>query len=414
MADGGTANVGFFDQRLAIQWVNKFIHLFGGDPNQITLLGESAGASSIMHHLTASGGKNASFKPQFQRAVLQSPAFLPQGNNKRENHNYEKFLEAVGVKDLDELRKADSSKILNANAAMIFNSTYGQFTFGPGLDGSFVNKPPALNLKNGDIWPGIEVIVANNGDEGIVFTPPNIQSLQTMKRFISESFPLISERNVDEIVELYPFTNTTPAFPFRDWVTRLNHALTDLAVDCNTYLLVQAYGNTSSYKYYFDVLPGLHGQDIPFTFFQLPPPKASLSNIGKPNDKNFNLAQGMQWYIANFAMYGNPNGNVTAQTLDGEGEGSQPLYPHFPPYQSGGIDNNVVDLYQPFIWEGVIFLLKDPVDADKCAFWGSAPYYSKKEGDEKRKYALAALDGQTLTKAHGEEQVGLKVKADLK
>ena len=40
---GGVSNAGLYDQRLAIEWVAKYIHLFGGDPSQITIIGESAG-----------------------------------------------------------------------------------------------------------------------------------------------------------------------------------------------------------------------------------------------------------------------------------------------------------------------------------------------------------------------------------
>jgi carboxylesterase type B len=76
------------DDEAAMHWIVKYAPLFGGDPNKyilhptlwkltvsITVMGESAGASSIMHHLTANGG-NVTLP--FQKAVIQSPAFFPQ------------------------------------------------------------------------------------------------------------------------------------------------------------------------------------------------------------------------------------------------------------------------------------------------------------------------------------------------
>lgn len=50
----GIANAGLLDQRFALEWVQKYIHLFGGDPDRVTIFGESAGGGSIVHQITVS------------------------------------------------------------------------------------------------------------------------------------------------------------------------------------------------------------------------------------------------------------------------------------------------------------------------------------------------------------------------
>jgi para-nitrobenzyl esterase len=63
-------NFGLLDQRLALSWVYKYISIFHGDPNRITVMGESAGAHSILAHLRA----HKEHKPVFKNAIILSSA----------------------------------------------------------------------------------------------------------------------------------------------------------------------------------------------------------------------------------------------------------------------------------------------------------------------------------------------------
>jgi carboxylesterase type B len=72
MEEGGLPNAGLWNQRAVFQWVQDYISLLGGDPKEVTAMGESAGAGSVLHHLVADGGK---MSPLFNKAILQSPAY---------------------------------------------------------------------------------------------------------------------------------------------------------------------------------------------------------------------------------------------------------------------------------------------------------------------------------------------------
>ena len=97
---------------------------------QLLVMGQSAGAASIQHHITSNGGEGE--PPPFQRAVLQSPAFFPNVDRTRMNKLYMEFLHTARARDLAHLRSMDTEELIWANAVTTYEAQYGQFGNVPG------------------------------------------------------------------------------------------------------------------------------------------------------------------------------------------------------------------------------------------------------------------------------------------
>ena len=275
----GVANAGLYDQRLALQWIQNNIHLFGGDPNKVTVMGESAGGGSIMHQIVAFGGLAG--PAPFQQAVIQSGAFQNIVSNLQEETIAQTFLTLLNVSTIEEARQLPSEALITANIIQVAKSYYSEFTFGPVVDGLFAPAIPGKLLLQGSYDHDLTLMLGHNADEGLVFTDPSIQNDTSFNAYIISAFPTISPSVATYIEKvLYP-----PNMPgilgttgYSDETGRAVLAISESTFTCNTFYLDKAFDN-QTYAYQFSVPPGLHGQDVSLSICNC--------SVHKPNPLRF-------------------------------------------------------------------------------------------------------------------------------
>ncbi|KAI1489965.1 Alpha/Beta hydrolase protein [Biscogniauxia mediterranea] len=301
--DDVTPNLGLYDQLVALEWVQQHIGQFGGSPDRVTVMGESAGAASIVHHVTAYGGGSGTTTPApFQAAIPQSPAFQLNLNT---TAAYALTLAAAsnhtgaGIRSVADLGALDADELKTINQAVVYGARTGTFNFGPTPDGTYVPKLPQILLLEGQFDRSVNLLISHTANEAVPFTPTDIATAADVRARVVDSFPEASEATLDALLDqVYPdVLNGSADYPWTTEFARAAQIGTDTSFACITRFLATAFEN-QTHNYIFAYPPAYHAADLPYVFY---------SSSSSSDDVDAALAQGLQDYIVAFARSGDPN-----------------------------------------------------------------------------------------------------------
>ena len=320
-------NAGMFDQLMGLEWVQQNIKHFGGDPNNVTIMGESAGSVSVSLHLLSPLSQS-----KFQRAIMQSgtanipwATLTPYEAKSRSLSLAQDTLECEPSNDMEKvarcMRQIPPQALVEAQW---ISRGVMQFPFVPVVDGVFLPDDPVhiLNTRNFKKCP---ILLGSNLNEGsffLIYELPDYMSLEH-KTMTYDQFKL----SINQLFQYYPqypqennkfglhailhqYSNHLDPEDQVSNIIALDNAVGDCHFTCHVNYFQHHYASAGEnvYAYYFTQqyqsnpwpkwMGVLHGDEILFVFGEAYKQGRNFTKDEK------DLSMQMMRYWTNFAKTG--------------------------------------------------------------------------------------------------------------